>query len=693
MVELYQVLESKENITDSNPYHINAPVTGSQFYGRQALLSSVLEMLATTSEHAALIFGPACFGKTTFLQELMTRLPGQAYVPVYWGVKDQADLSSPAGWTMLAQTIAGQARLPMSKLPADFDEFRTRFLPQVYKKIAPRRLVLLLDDIDLLLDSTAETDSFGQKLQQLLAQQQALTLVLSTGKKIEALPLALQNIAPPLRYEELPPLTSQETYLLIIEQGRFLPVGFLAKTIDRIWDLTAGHPYYINLICHETLDYVLQEDIKKIDPELLRAVLPFILDKSGPDFDKASAPLSSSAFETLTASAAAVWQELPITSEAVSQILAQNHKTIEENALSQAFNELETQSILKQEAAGGYNFVVPLMAHWLFVRYLAQTPIEPGPTQAARPRWSQPRWLALVGSGALILLVALIGFAALMTNNTLATTSATSAGVGLAASSESFTAQPTVTLIATERPVSTPLPTPTLVPTTVEISALLPTTTPTLALTAIVTVVPTLAPSPTATPLPTFTAAPTATSVPTLPPPTATSVPTLPSPTATPLASVPSPTTPAPPTPVTSLPAGSFTLLNPLALDQPSYGLTEFEWQWTGSVPSGTGFEVRVWREGEPQMGVHDAVYDNQHGAIESLGENKYRLRVDITGAAGVQGVRGEYWWTVALVQISPSYADLGQQAPPARMRFEPKNSGGDGGGGDGGSSGGVGIN
>jgi hypothetical protein len=139
------------------------------------------------------------------------------------------------------------------------------------------------------------------------------------------------------------------------------------------------------------------------------------------------------------------------------------------------------------------------------------------------------------------------------------------------------------------------------------------------------------------------------------------------------------------------LPAGSFTLLNPLALDQPSYGLTEFEWQWTGPVAAGTGFEVRVWREGAPQMGVHDAVYDNQHGNVESLGVNKYRLRVDITGAAGVQGVRGEYWWTVALVQTSPSYADLGQQAPPARMRFEPKSSG-DGGGGGGGSSGGVGI-
>jgi hypothetical protein len=92
-------------------------------------------------------------------------------------------------------------------------------------------------------------------------------------------------------------------------------------------------------------------------------------------------------------------------------------------------------------------------------------------------------------------------------------------------------------------------------------------------------------------------------------------------------------------------------------------------------------------------MGVHDAVYDNQNGKVESLGANKYRLKVDITGAAGVQGQRGEYWWTVALIQISPSYADLGQQAPPARLRFEPKDSGGSGGSRGGGDSGGVGVN
>lgn len=118
-----------------------------------------------------------------------------------------------------------------------------------------------------------------------------------------------------------------------------------------------------------------------------------------------------------------------------------------------------------------------------------------------------------------------------------------------------------------------------------------------------------------------------------------------------------------------------------MSLDEPTYGPTVFEWEWIGDVPPDLGFEVCVWREDEARLGAHDAVKDNNEGRIEWIGENKYRLSIDITEAAGVEGRRGEYLWTVALVQINPEYADLGRQAKPARLRFEPPggNDGGDG--------------
>ena len=81
---------------------------------------------------------------------------------------------------------------------------------------------------------------------------------------------------------------------------------------------------------------------------------------------------------------------------------------------------------------------------------------------------------------------------------------------------------------------------------------------------------------------------------------------------------------------------------------------------------------------------------DNQNGSVKSLGNNTYQLDMNIIDAYGVQGHSGEYLWTVALVRISPDYADLGVEAPPSRLLFAAPSSGG--GGGKDGGGGGVGV-
>lgn len=216
-----------------------------------------------------------------------------------------------------------------------------------------------------------------------------------------------------------------------------------------------------------------------------------------------------------------------------------------------------------------------------------------------------------------------------------------------------------------------------------------PATSASLLVTPVPTQTPTSTPKPSDTPLlPTVTdtqAPPTLT--PTLTPvlPTATLANT---PTQTPASPAVTPT--AASTPPPSLPSSTPVLLNPLSLDEPTYGPTDFEWQWVGDIPAGLGFEVRVWQEGEPPAGVHNAVDDNVNGRIEQIGADRYRLSVDIKDAAGVRGRTGQYLWTVVLVQIEPSYRDLGRQALPALLRFEAGGGGGSGGGNDGGGSGGI---
>lgn len=208
---------------------------------------------------------------------------------------------------------------------------------------------------------------------------------------------------------------------------------------------------------------------------------------------------------------------------------------------------------------------------------------------------------------------------------------------------------------------------------------------PTPTLTPTQTSTPTMTPPPTAT----FTPSPTTTPTP-RPTDTPTSIPATREPTAT-QTSIPLYV----PTATPVLPTGQFTLLKPLSLTDPTYGVTTFEWTWTGGdLAEDYGFEVRVWRDGSFQAGVHNAILDNQNGNVKKVGENRYQLTTDITDAAGVERQSGLYNWTVAVVQISPDYKDIGQQADPVQMRYAapgPKGGGGDGkDGGGGGKSVGI---
>jgi outer membrane biosynthesis protein TonB len=266
--------------------------------------------------------------------------------------------------------------------------------------------------------------------------------------------------------------------------------------------------------------------------------------------------------------------------------------------------------------------------------------------------------------------------------------------------------EPSVSLV-TMTPPYTPTPNPTLTstrapsPQPTDTAALQPTRTPTVeptdtpTLTTELTSTPRPTVEPTGTPRPTVE--PTSTSTPTTEPtgtptpaPTntraASAQPRLGTPTISPapvtLAATPTPS--ATPDSTSAVLTGTITLLSPLYEDDPTHGPTTFEWRWSGPLPPDVGFEVRVWEEGQPEAGAHDAVLDNTNGNITRDGDT-YRLNTDISNAFGVQGRTATYWWTVALVRISPSYADLGLQAAPEHLRFEALSPGNDQGGGGGG--------
>ncbi len=142
------------------------------------------------------------------------------------------------------------------------------------------------------------------------------------------------------------------------------------------------------------------------------------------------------------------------------------------------------------------------------------------------------------------------------------------------------------------------------------------------------------------------------------------------SPTILPISRIPitATTPPASPTSQSSCRSKNpITLLSPI--DTTSNGAITFSWQWHGKLPKDCGFEVRVWRDGEPPKGVHDAVKDNLNGEIRRNSPNTYSLHVsNMQDTPSVQGHSGEYFWTVILVKLRPTYEETDLQANPQRF-------------------------
>jgi hypothetical protein len=270
------------------------------------------------------------------------------------------------------------------------------------------------------------------------------------------------------------------------------------------------------------------------------------------------------------------------------------------------------------------------------------------------PRRKEATWMPLAIAGGVVATVALVvGLLLSLARGPIVSPAGTAAPPTTVVHVRSATPtaapvvlQPTATATPrppTPTPTATPQPTRTPAPTTVTPTA---TRTPTAIPSAASTATFTPERQPSATPaVPTSTVA---AKTPTQPPPTRTTTPTRP-PTKT-----PAPTAVAParyPAPV---------LVGPKDGASAS-GTTTFTWQWTGpALATDQGFEVRIWKEGQP----------DHYGAADPVRTTSATF--DVRGAYGVtQGGSGAYFWSVAVVQLPPDYQRIGDEAAPRRLQIE----------------------
>lgn len=271
-----------------NPYVTGNAVGGTPaFIGRDDVLRQVENILSHSHQNAITLFGQRRIGKTSVLKELEVRLGKKVhYQPIYFDLQGHVNKSLEFLLNELADTICQKLNQTKPQWDDTKAQFRAWLAGLLVEKdnelfedslesekgfaenepLAEKSLVLLFDEFDVLNDTKAEQmrDDFFYYLNQLLSiDTKRLNMVFAIGRNIDDFKVALALLKSMNNYH-VSLLEKEETEKLIRLSENNQSLYWAKKAINKIWELTHGHPYLIQLLCSSIWQQLWDQNPPKI---------------------------------------------------------------------------------------------------------------------------------------------------------------------------------------------------------------------------------------------------------------------------------------------------------------------------------------------------------------------------------------------------------------------------------------------
>ena len=366
-----------------NPYIAGKALNDERgFFGRDDVFRVVQSELEQPDRNAVVLFGQRRIGKTSILLNLRLRLPSPPFFPVYFDLMDRARKSLADVLHELAVTIAQELNLPQP-VRADFDEegrgFRESFLPMAYTALGQKRLVLLLDEFDVLdvrqeerLPGNAAARAFFPYLRALMTNEPRLGFVFVVGRKAEELGIEFKSAFKASRYYRVSMLDEESARALVLLAQKQGTLQFHDDAVTRILALTARHTYLTQLMCQLLFEKAYQQETMRDDIPIITtqdtdAIVPKVLEAGENVFEWIWDGLPAAERVIFSAVATGTDEGSIITEERLLDVLQSQGIRILIRELELAPKTLVEWDMLKQ-ADGGYSFFVELMRRWVAER-------------------------------------------------------------------------------------------------------------------------------------------------------------------------------------------------------------------------------------------------------------------------------------------------------------------------------------
>ncbi|AOX00608.1 hypothetical protein BJP34_15195 [Moorena producens PAL-8-15-08-1] len=260
-----------------NPYIIGRPIDENDpelFWGRQSLFRFIEDNLSTKTK-VIILYGQRRIGKSSLLRNIPTsvNLDSFAFVPFdleSYSHKYLGDILEELAIEILDSLELDSHEIPLPSSTALSTEpslFSNQFLPQVYQTLGNQNLALLLDELETL--NTPNNNLISQHLftylKSLVAQQDNLYLILCVGQESKDL-LDLLGIFKGAPRQEIGLLDQKTSQELITKPAAGL-LTYETAAIQAIYNLSAGHPYFTQVLCFAIFSRARELQQWQITPE------------------------------------------------------------------------------------------------------------------------------------------------------------------------------------------------------------------------------------------------------------------------------------------------------------------------------------------------------------------------------------------------------------------------------------------
>jgi WD40 repeat protein/tetratricopeptide (TPR) repeat protein len=366
-----------------NPYVAGRAISSARgFWGRADVFRVVQEELSHPDRNAVVLFGQRRIGKTSILLNLRSRLPSPPFVSVYFDLMDRARQPLNEVLFEIARAIAQELNMaPPAR--ADFERdpttFRQHFLASVYDVLgAGRRLMLLFDEFDVLdlqqehLPENSAARAFFPYLRETMTREPRLGFVVVVGRKSGELSTDFKSTFKAARYVRVSVLDDFDARELILTAQRDGSLRYGDRAIERILSLTAGHPYFTQLMCQLVFEraysmHDAQAGAPAVTVEGVDATVPQALEAGENIFEWIWDGLPPAERVIFSAIASNTAEGAVVTEERLLATLQDSGVRILVRELELAPRTLIEWGMLK-EVSGGYAFFIELMRRWVATR-------------------------------------------------------------------------------------------------------------------------------------------------------------------------------------------------------------------------------------------------------------------------------------------------------------------------------------